>query len=135
MTTTAAIPADLPKDDPYAECRALGQILDRVGDKWAVMVVGTLAYGPMRFNALMRAIGGVSHRMLTLTLRGLERDGLLTRTAYATIPPKVVYELTGLGRSLIEPLKVLKGWAVENQAAIDIARIAFDKTSGAERAG
>jgi DNA-binding HxlR family transcriptional regulator len=99
------------------------------------MVVGTLAYGPMRFNALMRAIGGVSHRMLTLTLRGLERDGLLTRTAYATIPPKVVYELTGLGRSLIEPLKVLKGWAVENQAAIDIARIAFDKTSGAERAG
>lgn len=75
--------------DDHENCRALGQILDRSGDKWTVMVVGRLSRGPMHFNAIMREITGVSHRMLTLTLRALERDGLVTRTAYATIPSKV----------------------------------------------
>ncbi|WP_245428484.1 winged helix-turn-helix transcriptional regulator [Kumtagia ephedrae] len=111
----------------HEACRALGQILDRVGDKWTVMAVGALSKGPLRFNALMRTIGGVSHRMLTLTLRGLERDGLVTRTAYPTIPPKVEYELTPLGRSLIEPLRVLSGWAIENRPAIELSRAAFDR--------
>src|SRR5437016_4101698 len=108
----------LREHDPE-ECRALGQILDRIGDKWTVMVVGVLSKGPLRFNAIMREIGGVSHRMLTLTLRSLERDGLVTRTAFATIPPKVEYDLTSLGRALIEPLRVLSNWAVENRNAIE----------------
>lgn len=90
------------------------------------MVVGALSNGPLRFNAIMREIGGVSHRMLTLTLRSLERDGLVTRTAYATIPPKVEYELTALGRSLIEPLRVLATWAVQHRPAMELAREQFD---------
>ncbi|MDG4878518.1 helix-turn-helix domain-containing protein [Mesorhizobium sp. WSM4935] len=108
------------------DCRAVGQILDRIGDKWTVMVVGALSNGPLRFNAIMREIGGVSHRMLTLTLRGLERDGLVTRTAYATIPPKVEYELTELGRSLIEPLRVLATWAIKHRPAMERARAKFE---------
>lgn len=108
-------------------CRALGKILDHVGDKWTVMVVGVLSKGPTRFNAIMREIGGVSHRMLTLTLRNLERDGLVTRKAYATIPPKVEYELTNVGRSLIAPLGVLGTWVVEHRLHIEAAREKFDR--------
>ncbi|PPU61807.1 transcriptional regulator [Xanthomonas codiaei] len=115
-----------PVEHPPEECRAIGQIVDRIGDKWTVMVVGALSNGPLRFNAIMRAVGGVSHRMLTLTLRALERDGLATRTAYATIPPKVEYELTELGRSLIEPLQVLATWAVKHRPAMEKARAKFD---------
>ena len=90
------------------------------------MVVGVLSKGPLRFNTIMREIGGVSHRMLTLTLRGLERDGLVTRTAYATVPPRVEYELTELGHSLIEPLQVLGTWAIQNRSAMEMARAEFD---------
>ena len=108
------------------DCRAVGQILDRIGDKWTVMVVGALSNGRLRFNAIMRQVGGVSHRMLTLTLRALERDGLVTRTAYATIPPKVEYELTELGRSLIEPLRVLATWAIEHRPTMERARAEFE---------
>lgn len=115
-------------EQDHAECRAVGQILDRIGDKWTVMAVGTLSKGPMRFNAMMRAIGGVSHRMLTLTLRGLERDGLVKRTAYPTVPPKVEYELTELGRSLIGPLKTLAAWAQRNRPATEAARERFDRS-------
>lgn len=112
---------------PDAEtCKALGNILDRVGDKWTVMVVGILSDGPMRFNALQRAVAGVSHRMLTLTLRGLERDGLVKRTAFATVPPRVDYELTKLGHSLKMPLEVLAEWVAANRAAIEHARQTFD---------
>jgi DNA-binding HxlR family transcriptional regulator len=109
-------------EQEHANCRALGQVLDRVGDKWTVMVVGGLAKGPMRFNALLRLIGGVSHRMLTLTLRGLEHDGLVKRTVYPTVPPKVEYELTEVGRSLIKPLRGLSEWVQRNQGAIERAR-------------
>lgn len=115
------------KEDEHAQCRALGQILDRIGDKWTIMAVGLLSKGPMRFNAMMREIGGVSHRMLTLTLRGLERDGLVLRTAYATIPPKVEYQLTDAGRSLIGPLKALSNWAIEHQPVVEAARAKFDQ--------
>lgn len=108
------------------QCKALGNILDRVGNKWTVMVVGMLSGGPMRFNALQRAIAGVSHRMLTLTLRGLERDGLVRRTAFETVPPRVDYELTPLGHSLRQPLEVLAEWVRENQTAVEQARISFD---------
>lgn len=113
---------------PDAEtCKALGNILDRVGDKWTVMVVGILSDGPMRFNALQRAVAGVSHRMLTLTLRGLERDGLVKRTAFATVPPRVDYELTKLGHSLKSPLEILAEWVQTNRVAIERARKAFDQ--------
>ena len=125
---TERTPPDLPADDDHANCRILGQVLDRIGDKWTVMVVGGLSKGPMRFNALLRLIGGVSHRMLTLTLRGLEHDGLVKRTVYPTVPPKVEYELTETGASLIKPLSALAAWAQKNQPAIEAAR-------GASKAG
>jgi DNA-binding HxlR family transcriptional regulator len=113
---------------PDAEtCKALGSILDRVGDKWTVMVIGILSDGPMRFNALQRTVAGVSHRMLTLTLRGLERDGLVKRTAFATVPPRVDYELTKLGHSLEAPLSILADWARVHQAAVERARKSFDE--------
>jgi len=115
-----------PDHDDHAECREVGRILDLIGDKWTVMVVGALSKGPMRFVAIMRLIGGVSHRMLTITLRGLEREGLVKRTAYPTIPPKVEYELTELGRSLIEPLTALAGWAQQNRPAMEEARMRFE---------
>jgi DNA-binding HxlR family transcriptional regulator len=115
-----------PGWEDYGDCRLVLEILDRIGDKWTVMVVGALSKGRMRFNAIMRVVDGVSHRMLTLTLRSLERDGLVTRTAYATIPPKVEYELTDLGRSLIEPLKAVAGWAQRNRPAIETARARFE---------
>jgi DNA-binding HxlR family transcriptional regulator len=108
------------------DCRALGDVLSRIGDKWTVFVVGLLAAGPVRFNELRRRIGGISQRMLTLTLRGLERDGLVTRTVYPTIPPRVEYALTPLGCTLIEPLVALADWAAENQALVEKARAKFD---------
>lgn len=118
----------IDSNQPDAEtCKALGNILDRVGDKWTVMVVGILSQGPMRFNALQRAVAGVSHRMLTLTLRGLERDGLVKRTVFATVPPRVDYELTKLGHSLKPPLETLAEWARINRTAIERARKAFDQ--------
>jgi DNA-binding HxlR family transcriptional regulator len=123
--TTTPMANRLGEDD-HAACRPLVQILDRIGSKWTVMVVGTLSEGPMRFNAMLRLIGGISHRMLTLTLRGLERDGLVKRRAYATIPPKVVYDLTPAGRSLIVPLGTLWKWAQENRSVIESAQAAFD---------
>src|ERR671917_2342183 len=86
------------------DCRAISQVLARVGDKWTVLVVSSLGDGPKRFNELRKALGSISQRMLTLTLRGLERDGLVTRTVYPTIPPRVEYELTKLGRTLYEPI-------------------------------
>ena len=112
--------------DVHGDCRALGDVLSRVGDKWTVFVVGLLSKGPVRFNELRRTIGGISQRMLTLTLRGLERDGLVTRTVYPTIPPRVEYALTPLGCTLIEPLVALADWGAKNQAAVEKARAKFD---------
>jgi len=114
--------------DAQATCHELVKIIDRIGDKWTVMVVGTLANGPVRFNAILRTIKGLSHRMLTLTLRNLQRDGLISRRVFPTVPPKVEYELTPLGRSLIGPLCTLIGWAQSNQAGIKRAQKAFDDT-------
>ncbi|HEX3442723.1 MAG TPA: helix-turn-helix domain-containing protein [Pseudolabrys sp.] len=108
------------------KCLAVHEVLSRVGDKWSVLVVSSLGNGPMRFNELRRALGSISQRMLTLTVRALERDGLLTRTVYPTIPPRVEYELTELGRSLLEPVKALGDWAVQNRPAIQVARQRFD---------
>ncbi len=109
-----------------ADCRAISDVLARVGDKWSVLVVTRLGAGPMRFNELRRSIGSISQRMLTLTLRGLERDGLVTRTVFPTIPPRVDYALTPLGRDLLEPVSALGDWATRNQAKIARAREKFD---------
>ena len=108
------------------DCRAISGVLARIGDKWSVLVVSRLGDGPLRFNELRRTIGGISQRMLTLTLRGLERDGLITRTVFPTIPPRVDYELTRLGRSLLEPVSGIGLWARQNRAAIEAARQRFD---------
>lgn len=107
-------------------CRLVGDVLARVGDKWTVFIVRLLADKPMRFNELKRAVDGISQRMLTLTLRGLERDGLVTRTVFATVPPRVDYALTNLGQTLITMLQGLGEWAVENRPTIVAARAAYD---------
>ena len=107
-------------------CAAVSSILSRIGDKWTVLIVMNLAAGPRRFNEIKRTIGGISQRMLTLTLRGLERDGLVTRTMFPTIPPRVDYELTDLGHSLRIPIEALGDWAFTHIPTIERARAAFD---------
>src|SRR5881397_2601904 len=102
------------KDPSNPVCRTISTLLSRIGDKWTVLVVTTLAGGSKRFNELRREIPTVSQRMLTLTLRNLERDGLVSRTVTPTIPPRVDYALTELGRSLLKPLDALAEWAVAN---------------------
>ena len=109
-----------------ADCRAVSDVLARVGDKWSVLVVTRLGGGPLRFNELRRTIGGISQRMLTLTLRGLERDGLVTRSVFPTVPPRVEYGLTALGRDLLQPVSALGDWALRNQGKIAKAREQFD---------
>ena len=109
-----------------AGCRNVSPVLSRVGDKWSVLIVMILATGPRRFNELKRQIDGISQRMLTLTLRGLERDGLVTRTVEATIPPKVTYDLTELGQSLTEPVGALGQWAIQHVGCIRAAQERFD---------
>ena len=118
---------DRPHLNPQsADCRAVSGVLARIGDKWSVLIVGLLGDGPKRFNEIKRTVGGISQRMLTLTLRGLERDGLVTRTVFPTVPPRVDYELTALGRSLWRPVEELGAWARANQVEIEAARRRFD---------
>jgi len=115
------------------DCRAVSEVLDRVGDKWTVLVVVELGQGTKRFNEIRRALGSISQRMLTLTLRALERDGLVVRTVYPTIPPRVEYELTKLGRSLLEPVSGLGLWARRNRPVIEEARRRFDAAAAERR--
>jgi DNA-binding HxlR family transcriptional regulator len=110
----------------HSDCRSVAAVLARIGDKWSVLVIMLLGDGPRRFNELKRMVGGISQRMLTLTLRGLERDGLVTRTVFPTVPPRVDYELTDLGRGLSEPVKALGAWAQGHIVDIEIARQKFD---------
>ncbi|MCW3479186.1 helix-turn-helix transcriptional regulator [Neisseriaceae bacterium JH1-16] len=105
-------------------------VLDRVGDAWSVLVVSNLAEGPTRFNELKRRVEGISQRMLTVTLRHLERDGLVSRTVLPTTPPQVEYALTELGHSLCGPLDVLSGWATANQPLIRASRERYDGEAG-----
>ena len=107
-------------------CRPVGEILALIGDKWTVLILMALRAGPRRFTELRRDVPGISQRMLTLTLRALERDGFVLRTVTPTIPPRVDYEVTELGRSLQEPVIALGRWAEDNQARIEAARKAFD---------
>ena len=111
---------------PPDSCLAIREVLNRVGDKWSVLIVGLLADGSKRFSELRRTIEGISQRMLTLTLKGLERDGLVTRTVYPTKPPRVEYQLTKLGRTLRKPIQALAKWAQENREEIQKARNRYD---------
>jgi DNA-binding HxlR family transcriptional regulator len=113
-----------------ASCLAVREVLDRVGDKWSVLLVVLLTDGPRRFNDLRRSIEGISQRMLTHTLKALERDGLVTRTVYPTIPPKVEYALTDLGYTLLGPITALAEWARGNGVAIQEARARYDARGG-----
>ena len=133
---------DVPAPDVTAEgaggpclqtagCKNVAPVLNRVGDKWSMLIVMILSSGPKRFSELKRAIDGISQRMLTLSLRGLERDGLVTRTVTPTIPPRVDYELTELGVSLREPVKALGDWAIEHIACIRAAQDKFDHAADA----
>jgi DNA-binding HxlR family transcriptional regulator len=114
------------KDPANPVCRTISTLLSRIGDKWTVLVVSELGEGSKRFNELRRQIPSVSQRMLTLTLRNLERDGLVNRTVTPTIPPRVDYELIELGRSLLEPVNALSAWALDHVEAIHGAQARFD---------
>ncbi len=115
--------------DPYAANCPTRTMLDRIGDRWTVLVVGLLSGGALRFSQLGRRIDGISQKMLTQTLRGLERDGLVTRTVHAEVPPRVEYELTDLGRTLIAPLDALDAWARAHMSTVEQARRRYDEGS------
>ena len=116
-----------PPDHRSPDCRAVSGVLARVGDKWSVLIIVLLGDGPKRFNEIKRMVSGISQRMLTLTLRGLERDGLVTRTIFPTIPPRVDYELTKLGRSLRKAVEPLGAWAQGHIGDIRKAQEKFDR--------
>jgi DNA-binding HxlR family transcriptional regulator len=104
------------------------EVLDRIGDKWTVLVISTLAKGPLRYSDLQASIPGISQRMLTVTLKALERDGLLARTAYPEIPPRVEYELTALGRSLLDSVMALAAWAATHHEEVAASRRVHEQT-------
>jgi DNA-binding HxlR family transcriptional regulator len=141
MTMTDAADRPLHDDLPFtgaAPCSTdnpgssvIRDVLSRVGDKWSLLVIALLHDRPLRFTELQRRVDGISHRMLTQTLRNLQRDGLVSRTSYAEIPPRVEYAATELGRSLARPVLGLVGWASENHERITSARDAFDEASDA----
>ncbi len=119
----------------HSGCLAVREVLNRVGDKWSALVIVMLEQGPKRFSELRRGIEGISQRMLTLTVRGLERDGLVTRTVTPSIPPRVDYALTPLGQALLVPVLALVQWARENRAAMQLARETFDTVVDFDTAG
>lgn len=135
MTDAAANAPDHPASaHPVSDCRLVAPVLSRVGDKWSMLIVMLLADGPRRFNAIKRAVDGISQRMLTVTLRNLERDGLVTRTVTPTTPPRVDYALTALGCSLIAPVSALGAWAKAHGAEIAAAQEAYDARLAQARA-
>jgi DNA-binding HxlR family transcriptional regulator len=113
-------------DTNSEDCRAIGSILGRIGDKWTILIIVLLGDGPKRFNEIKRIVGGISQRMLTFTLRGLERDGLVTRTVFPTTPQRVDYELTTLGATLWQAVEPLSAWAQEHLGEILTSRKRFD---------
>lgn len=118
----------MPDSHECPDCRRINDVLGRVGDRWSVLVVISLTrYGTLRFNELKKTLG-ISQRMLSLTLKELERDGLVSRTYHPTVPPKVEYTLTEMGQSFREPVNALGQWAMENLGRIDAARAAYDQS-------
>jgi len=118
--------ATTPTVDPYLAGCPSRRLLDRIGDRWTVLLVVALGDGPRRFSELRRTVDGISQKMLTQTLRALERDGLVTRTVHAEVPPRVVYELTEAGHSLRGPLAALQHWAVEHYGQVSAAHERYD---------
>ena len=116
---------DRPIEHSTEQCMRVSEVLARVGDKWSILVIGTLGYGPRRFNELKRAVEGISQRMLTLTVRGLERDGLITRTVHPVVPPRVDYELTQVGHGLEGITAELAQWAFTHARDVATARAAY----------
>ncbi len=112
--------------DPYNRTCPSRRLLDEIGELWTVLIVGALADGPLRFTEVRERVDGISYRMLTQTLRTLERDGLVTRTQYAEVPPRVEYELTDTGRELVAPLQALEDWATSHMAEVLETRERFD---------
>jgi DNA-binding HxlR family transcriptional regulator len=113
--------------DQYSGPCPIRQLLDRIGDTWTVLVILKLGVQPLRFRQLLKAVDGISQRMLTVTLRALERDGLVLRTVFDTKPPSVEYRLTDIGQSLLDPITTLTHWALANEQHIARARSAFEK--------
>lgn len=111
-------------------CRPVTEALARAGDKWTIQIVMHLEEGPRRFSELRRGVGGISQKMLALTLRGLERDGFLSRTVYPTKPPSVDYALTNLGREMVVPVRALGVWVIDNLPRIEVARRKYDVERG-----
>ncbi|GGK21798.1 transcriptional regulator [Streptomyces camponoticapitis] len=128
-TGVTSSPADLDPcgGEDHPDC-GIRDVLDRIGDKWSVLVIVELAGGPRRFRELQRAIDGISQRMLTLTVRRLERDGLVLRTVYPTVPAHVDYRLTETGAGLTHLVKALADWSLAHRAVIAGARHAYDET-------
>jgi DNA-binding HxlR family transcriptional regulator len=114
---------------PAVDSCRVRTVLNRIGDKWAIYVVDRLGQGPRRFSELNRGIDGITARMLTVTLRGLERDGMITRTVHAAVPPRVDYELTSLGETLLDTIGQLVAWADEHLGEIEAARADYDARS------
>lgn len=133
MVTTSDRAAPVPQGDPYQADCPTRRILDRIGDRWTVLIVGVLAEGDARFSELRRRIEGVSQKMLTQTLRSLERDGLVRRTVYPEVPVRVVYGLTEAGRTLQGPLRALEDWSITHLPQVSAAQEAFD--SAVDRRG
>src|ERR1700761_655403 len=118
----------------HENCQPIREMLSRVGDKWSVLILGVLGAERMRFKALHRAVPGISQRVLVVSLRNLERDGLITRTVYATVPPRVEYEVTPRGRSLRDALKPVADWVIAHKEDIAESRKAFDEQGQGEAA-
>ncbi|OFT44038.1 HxlR family transcriptional regulator [Brachybacterium sp. HMSC06H03] len=115
--------------DPFARDCPSRRLLDRIGDRWTVLLITTLEDGPRRFSELLHTVDGISQKMLTQTLRSLEADGLVLRTVHPEIPPRVEYELTELGRSLLEPLGALISWATDHMGEVQTSRDAVSATA------
>jgi len=120
------VPMDHQAFEVGQDCALVSDLLSRIGDKWSILVVSLLGNGKMRFSELRREVGTISQKMLTTTLRNLERDGFVERTVYPTIPPKVEYELTGMGSDLLCPVSALGRWAKANAEQVQTARERFD---------
>lgn len=125
MTMQEGTGKKLGNNHDTATCEHISRMLARISDKWTLLVVRALGGGPLRFNALRRAVGEISQKMLSSTLKGLEENGFVVRTVAPTIPPQVEYELTKLGHRFLIPIKGLADWVVANSAQIDAARARF----------
>jgi DNA-binding HxlR family transcriptional regulator len=120
-----------PAPNVFDEQCPTRRALDLIADKWSTLIITLLGGGPLRFSALRRAIGGISQKVLTERLRALERDGIITRTVFASVPPSVEYSLTDLGTTVLEPVEAITHWAEQHLDAIDKARVRFDRRAAA----